>query len=353
MNNLAPDTRALGKVRLAELWHRIGRSFRAFLGPATSEERERRRAHALALLLVVSVAAIKHVTGLTSHSVPFTMYIAVAAVASACGGFGPGLVAALASVLVTGIDGTPPPEIAARLVFVIEAVAVAALVSVGMARIRQLEEELTAGQNAIFDLQRQIRTERKASAAVQESRDREWQAYREDAGRIQEALRWSADEARRQLAALEMLTDPSLNPHGGWDAVADLLERLRSTIGADGLALVRTVGSAPRVLSSVGLPPLVDQDRFPGRSGLAPGRVVLIHNDRAAIDQASTVGWPEGVTSLMIVPVMHDGLVSSTIEVVNERARRATDWDVALVRVVADRLASVVAGVKRATDAVA
>ena len=41
------------------------------------------------------------------------------------------------------------------------------------------------------------------------------------------------------------------------------------------------------------------------------------------------------VSSLMVVPVFYNGQVWSTIEVVNERPRRATDWDVALVRIVA------------------
>jgi hypothetical protein len=37
--------------------------------------------------------------------------------------------------------------------------------------------------------------------------------------------------------------------------------------------------------------------------------------------------------------VVHDGQAWSAIEVVSERARRVSDWDVALARIVADRLA--------------
>jgi GAF domain-containing protein len=42
------------------------------------------------------------------------------------------------------------------------------------------------------------------------------------------------------------------------------------------------------------------------------------------------------------VPVMHDGQVWSAIEVVSQHPRQVGDWDVALVRIVADRLAAVV-----------
>jgi GAF domain-containing protein len=45
----------------------------------------------------------------------------------------------------------------------------------------------------------------------------------------------------------------------------------------------------------------------------------------------------------MLVPVVHDGRVRSTLEVASQRPRRATDWDIALVRILADRLAAVVA----------
>jgi GAF domain-containing protein len=48
------------------------------------------------------------------------------------------------------------------------------------------------------------------------------------------------------------------------------------------------------------------------------------------------------VSSLLVVPVVHNGQVWSAIEVVSERSRQVSDWDVALVRVVADRLAAVV-----------
>jgi len=175
------------------------------------------------------------------------------------------------------------------------------------------------------------------------ARDREWAAYREAAIRAQAALQDAADEARRQLEALENLTDPTLNPLAGPDAVNELLDRLRAILGADGIALVHRLAPSTRLATARGLQPVADvahadtKQRAP-----ASGRVAVVHNDPERVEQVSSLQWPEDVSSLMVVPVTYNGRVWSTIEVVNERPRRATDWDVALVRIVADRLSSVV-----------
>src|SRR5262249_131197 len=158
---------------------------------------------------------------------------------------------------------------------------------------------------------------------------------------------------RDQLAALESLTDPSVNPHTGPAAVRELLERLQSTLSADAVALVQTGRSGPRVLSAVGLAPGEKRHLSAERAQPSAGWVAFVHHDAAGIEQISTVGWPESVSSLMVVPVFCNGQASSTIEVANERPHRATDWDVVLVRVVADRLASVVVQDRWPTDAVA
>jgi PAS domain S-box-containing protein len=172
------------------------------------------------------------------------------------------------------------------------------------------------------------------------ARRREWEAYRDSASRTQRALQHSADEMTKQLAALESVIDPSLNPLEGPAAVEELLERLRSTIDADGAALV--LGRGARATAAGGLQPI---DGLPGRPDsqpLTPGRVTLVHNDRERVAQTAALRWPGDVTSLMLVPVVHNGQVWSTIEVVSQRSKRATDWDVALMRITADRLAAVV-----------
>jgi PAS domain S-box-containing protein len=175
------------------------------------------------------------------------------------------------------------------------------------------------------------------------ARRREWDDYRDAAVRAQAALQQAADDTRQQLAALESLIDPELNPLGGPAMVAELLERLRSTVDADGAALVQAGCAGARAFAARGLEPT---DRLrplrPEVQRLTPGRVTLIHNDPVRVEQTSALRWPAEVTSLMVVPVVHNGQVWSTIEVVSERMRRASDWDVALMRITADRLAAVV-----------
>jgi PAS domain S-box-containing protein len=175
------------------------------------------------------------------------------------------------------------------------------------------------------------------------ARRREWDAYREAAARAQRALQQAADEMKQQLAALESVIDPSLNPLEGPDSVRELLERLRSTIDADGAALVQYGRRRPSATATGGLQPLEPAssprvDRQPPTAG----RVTLVHNDRERVAQTTALRWPADVSSLMVVPVVHNGHVWSTIEVVSQRPKRATDWDVALMRITADRLAALV-----------
>jgi hypothetical protein len=49
------------------------------------------------------------------------------------------------------------------------------------------------------------------------------------------------------------------------------------------------------------------------------------------------------VSSIMVVPVCHTWQAGFRLEVVNERRAPATEWDLALARVVADRLAQAIA----------
>lgn len=172
------------------------------------------------------------------------------------------------------------------------------------------------------------------------SRRRETEAFREAALRAQTALQQAADDAQAQLAALESLTDPSVNPLDGPAAVSELLERLRVSIGADGVAVVQLGRGGTHVVAAAGLRAV--QTRAPGAvtgSGAADGRVALVHNDPARVAHVSALTWEPTVSSLMVVPVSHTGQAAFRMEVVNERRARATEWDLALARVVADRLA--------------
>jgi PAS domain S-box-containing protein len=176
------------------------------------------------------------------------------------------------------------------------------------------------------------------------SRQRESDAFREAALRAQTALQKAADDAQGQLAALESLTDPSINPAAGSAAIGELVDRLRSSLHADGVALVQLGRTGTRVVSGAGLRPI--QVRAPGAaatSGTADGRVALVHNDAARVAQLSALAWPPTVSSIMVVPVCHTGQAGFRLEVVNERRAPATEWDLALARIVADRLTPAIA----------
>jgi hypothetical protein len=85
--------------------------------------------------------------------------------------------------------------------------------------------------------------------------------------------------------------------------------------------------------------------RAPGAaasSGADDGRVALVHNDAARAAQVSALTWPPTVSSIMVVPVGQTGQAGFRIEVVNERRAPATEWDLALARIVADRLAQAI-----------
>ncbi len=417
------------------------------IGARSPEEREKRAASLFALLLVGAVATVKYVSGWTVHDERFTLYLLAVAGSAAYGGFVPGLVATLASFVCAGFGAGLPAPPQPRLLFVVEGVSVAFILTAIRNRVEATEARLAAAQDRIADLKirdRQRRvldvtlrhleeagaetavvvlndagivvewrtgaerlygytaedllgvsaaplffhavSTRELTALLQQAAEtgavrrsdthrrrdgsrmdveielkpfrdgdargftlavrdlatrREWDEYRAAAGRAQCALEQAANDAQRQLAALESLTDPALNPFGGAAMVTELLERLRATVGADGVALVRPGPADTGVVAARGLQPVAAPS--PKALPLAPGRVTVVHNDPARVEQMSALRWSASVASLLVVPVMNNGRVWSTIEVVHERSRHVTDWDVALARVVADRLAAVVA----------
>jgi hypothetical protein len=313
------------------------RAVARFLEARSPEERRKRGAHALALVLVAAVAAVKSVTGLTDEGAPFTLYALAVAAGAARGGLETGLVATLGSILAAAIVGAPAAG-TARLLFAAEGLSIALVVSVVRSHVRMRESQLVGAERTVADLRGRVLHAQR----LDETRRHEWDEYRQAVARAQAALQGAADEAKKQLAALESLTDPSLNPLGGDAMVTELLERLRGSVGADGAALVQPGRGRMAVVTSGGLQPTsgpLDTDAQPP---LAAGRVAVVHNDPARVAQLSALRWPATATSLLVVPVLHDGRVWSTIEVVSERSRQVSDWDVALARVAADRLAAVV-----------
>jgi hypothetical protein len=154
-------------------------------------------------------------------------------------------------------------------------------------------------------------------------------------------LRHEADVARRQLTTLQSVTDPALNSLKGDELVTSLLDRLCLALGADGVALYCPEGLGGRIFSaSSGIPPLEKPRSLqPVLSDYQNGRTALIHNDAERVVDTSLCQWPDDVTSLIVVPVVHTGRLRLLVEVANYKARRSTEWELALIQVVAERAA--------------
>jgi len=169
------------------------------------------------------------------------------------------------------------------------------------------------------------------------TREQEWQAFTASTADAQVALREEADVAHRQLATLQHVTDPSLYALPTSDVVTALLDRLREAVDADGVALVRGIG--PRrcvVAAGEGLQPAGAADRV---DRIPDQRTLLIQNDPTRVAEMSLAGWPESVSAMITVPVTYAGRVEGTIEVVGLRGRRSTEWEIAVIQVVAGRFA--------------
>jgi hypothetical protein len=173
------------------------------------------------------------------------------------------------------------------------------------------------------------------------TREQEWKAFAAASADAQVVLREEADVAHRQLATLQHVTDPMLNLLPPAQTAVALLDRLRAAIDADGVALIR-IGPFRRRIVSLN-DTLMAQGAAERRQNDArtpqDDRILVIQNDAARVAAMSLVNWPETVSSLIAVPVVSGGTIEGTIEVVGMRSRRSTEWEIALVQVVAARIA--------------
>ena len=207
--------------------------------------RAARRAHLMALLLVAVVSTVKQASGVT-ESAPFTAYLLAIAVSALVGGFAPAAVATVAAVLLATVHPHAEAGAASRIVFALEGLGVAGLVAVLARRMRESEARVAHLEGENDGLCARL-------VAQDLSRRRETEAFREAALHAQAALRKEADAAQGQFEALEALTDPLVNPIAGLEPLGELLERLRSTMRADGVAVVQLGQAATRVISGAGL----------------------------------------------------------------------------------------------------
>jgi PAS domain S-box-containing protein len=156
----------------------------------------------------------------------------------------------------------------------------------------------------------------------------------------QAQLQAEVDLAQRQLLTLQDLTDPTLNSLGGVEFATELLERLRIAIKAEGIALIH-FSRLPRDLfcASNGIQ-CQPRDHGPVvEVKTNTNRALMIHNDSSAVAEVSAVVWPDEVSSLIAVPLVRAGSTQAVMEAVHRTGRRATEWEIALVQVVAARIA--------------
>lgn len=154
----------------------------------------------------------------------------------------------------------------------------------------------------------------------------------------EQGLRDELADAHRQLTSIRSVSDPHFDAMSGAAGAAALLDRLRSEVSADGVAIVRAGGYRESIVfAPEGVQP--DPSRLQGEVRQHRGRrTVLIHNDPARVSEMTTVGWPDEVRTLIAVPVIRAGEVEAMIEVAYLRGRRSTEWEIALIQVAATRV---------------
>jgi len=314
----------------------------AGVGP---EARRRLRDHGIAIVCAAAATIVTLATGLGAAG-PFLLADVVVAAAAWLGGLSTGAVAALAAVLAARLTAVPLSglelEAWPALLLAARALAIAA-VSATLAAKGRTDEECVSG------LERHIQR-LEADARRQ---GEEFSEVRVSTAEAHAQLQSEVDVARQQLTMLQSVTDPALNALDGPTLVTSLLERVCAALGADGVALYHLDGCGGRIFAaSQGLRPL-GAGREPRKSDYRTGRAALIHNDARRVADASLCRWPDDVTSLIAVPAVHGKRLQLVIEVANRRAKRSTEWELALIQVVAERAAGSLRETSGDADAVA
>lgn len=308
-----------GQSGLARTWHRVA-----------PEERVRLRRHLVAVAAAAAVTQLTLALGLAAVG-PLFLADVVVAWAAWSAGRSAATAAALTAVLVARIGpgaGSVDPLLTLALI------AKGLVVAATFASLSELSQEQEQRTSALEDDVRQLQAEGRRQR-------QELERLRQSSANTQDALRAEADVARLQLSTLQSVTDPLLNDLDGPTLVSSLLERVRLALDADGVALYHLAGVRGRVFSATGGIRLLETGRR-RPSELAhyqTGRTALVHNDAARVINTSLCHWPEEVTSLTAVPVVYAGRLQVVVEVANIRARRSTEWELALVQVVAERAA--------------
>jgi len=317
----ASDWMRMSWLRASAAWSRVD-----------DAERLRLRNHALALLASVAVTLLTLGTGVWTAGL-LILADAVIFVSAFCAGFSSGAVAALTVVLVARLAAITllgaPLGGWISLVIAAKGLLVAGIAAALALRINDDASEQLDLEERVDDLRGELRSLRSQLTAT-----------RTAAAEAHEQVSSEADLARRQLTTLQSVTDPALNGLHGTELVQTILDRLRAAIGADGVALCPMEERSRLFAAPAGLTPLGVVQRLRGDArDHASRRTNLVHNDAARVAETSLCGWPGDVTSLIAVPVVQAGRLRLVVEVANRRGRLSTEWELALIQVVAERAA--------------
>lgn len=316
---------AAGRVEAA--WGNVG-----------EEGRTRLQAIAWATAATAIVAPLPIVLGFPAAG-PLILADVVIAAAAWFGGFSSAIAAAFTATIVTQIAGDQfaPGHAGLLLDFVVALKGLAIAAVVGTLRVR-----VAADSSEI------VERERRADWLLDEVKrlKQELAATKEASAVAHAQVSDEAAQAKFQLETLQSVTDPGLNSLHGEEPVTSILDRLLGALGSDGVALCAVDGRTGRIFAAAdGINPLGVVKKSPAefRDG-ASRRTILVHNDAQRVTDISLCGWPSEVTSLIVVPIVHGGRLQLVVEVANRHGRRATEWELALIQVVAERAAGLLRG---------
>jgi hypothetical protein len=307
-------------------------------GNVSDEGRARLRAIAWATAGTAIVAPLPIALGFPAAG-PLILADLVIVCAAWIGGYSSGVAAAITAVAVTHIAGEQfaPGGAGLLLDAVIGLKALSIALVVGTLRVR-----IASDSSEIVD------RDRRAGWLLDEVKrlKQELAATKEASAVAHAQVSDEAAQARFQLETLQSVTDPGLNTLNGEELVTSILDRLREALGSDGVALCAVDGRTGRIFSAgEGLGPLGVVKRSPAEfRENGSRRTVLVHNDAQRVADISLCGWPSEVTSLIAVPIAPGGRLQLVVEVVNRQGQRATEWELALIQVVAERAAGLLRG---------
>ncbi len=167
----------------------------------------------------------------------------------------------------------------------------------------------------------------------------------------------SARDAEDRLRRIEAVTDVALSKLDVEHMLAELLDRIRDLLATDSAAVLLLEDSSPFLVATAasGIEDEVVQGvRVPLGGGFA-GRIAaerrpVILEQVTATNVANPLLLHKGITSMLGVPLLSGENVLGELHVGTLTARSFTDEDVALLELVADRVARAIAGRRALID---